>query len=422
MLVATWLPGSLRALIAAILSIFVSSINLGGAVQLKMINLVDVSARTWWTAILSYPYSAAMLGAWLWLVERLPNALSWHRNSITLAVVAVIGVSLDFGFSVKIRNPHLGPNAELSLRNAPKTVLFAAFALVFVHLWSGNTISSVSGWLWGSAALGATVLTSFLLRLPARRMTSLSEADSIRTREQRDARANLIKQAVVDDGSPEPFNLYLRSFAITDRFLVQSPYAVEWNRIQWHPHLDFETVLYRATANRHPTIALGPPSEGLGIPRIEEQSDDHWRDLFARLASAAEHIIMIPSASRWVQWEMNWLRANHRLNRTIFVMPEFPHVPSKGIVEAPSFQGFPEELSDPKKARWLDPREEWAKARSASKAQGFSLPAYSDAGALFTLGPRGTTARTLGPLNLIDSARRVRRLRRLLEKMTEEPD
>jgi len=86
--------------------------------------------------------------------------------------------------------------------------------------------------------------------------------------------------------------------------------------------VDLESLLSDAFSPDTPLIGLGEPGEAIGAGRVKS-SETEWREDVEAFASAAEIILVIPSAHEGTKWEINYLKERGLLAKCIFVMPPF---------------------------------------------------------------------------------------------------
>ncbi|CAM5232674.1 hypothetical protein GCM10010329_62870 [Streptomyces spiroverticillatus] len=423
---SVWLPGWARVLVLvlslAVLPPAVALLKIVGAAGLGL----RISRCTWLTVVLWLPYATGLALAWHDVAGRFDVTFHWNAWSVCAACFVTGGIYFPFGFRLRGVNPYTGTVIWVRYHSFSLPLFF----LLYVFLWSGNTLLDPDGWLWGSAALGGSGVVAASSRVPNLVLRRLYPKDLARTHDWRRQRARAIKEGVAQGRPVEPFVLYLRSFTVTDHLPTRPAYRFQldpspddmllpWDdpvpkTTHWNPHLDFETVLYAALADTLPPIALGPSITGPGVARIEEQPDDKWRVLFAQLAAAARYVVMIPGATKWVQWEMAWLRDHGCLGRTVFVMPEYVEVPAVLPGRAARAQG--------PRPRATDSRAEWRRTRARCRKNGLFLPEYEPHGMLFLLDDTGRPVKRSGPLGLANGADPVRMLEDGLRELVGHPD
>jgi hypothetical protein len=84
--------------------------------------------------------------------------------------------------------------------------------------------------------------------------------------------------------------------------------------------IDIETLLSDAFPPESPLVGLGEPGEAIGVGRITTP-DAEWQRDVQKLAHAAQSILVIPSNHAGTQWELNYLKEQNLLSKSIFVMP-----------------------------------------------------------------------------------------------------
>jgi hypothetical protein len=167
----------------------------------------------------------------------------------------------------------------------------------------------------------------------------------------------------VRQGKRPRFHLYLRPFNITNRARVtnskRSPDLFDLTHYEQTGSTDFESILEDASSL--PLIALGRPGEALGAGRIST-TDESWWEIFLLLAEAAEKLFVVPSDKSGTMREIEWIKANGNLKKSIFVCP-----PSGGRIQS-----------------------DWDRAASQL---GIQLAVYSSGGKLFMVDDSGQLIR-----------------------------
>ena len=125
--------------------------------------------------------------------------------------------------------------------------------------------------------------------------------------------------------------LFLRSFSDDDIHVPRSlillgPMPLECPAIDprfWGRLVRFEEVLAKALWEMGPVVAIGAPSEE--IPQLggirSYYADTSWQSNVTELMRRARLVLVIPSGSRSVQWEIGTLRQLGLLAKTIFLLP-----------------------------------------------------------------------------------------------------
>jgi hypothetical protein len=296
-----------------------------------------------------------------------------------------------------------------------------------------NSIRGVRTSIWSLSASTATVLCYIwiftlsthwyfrvaLLAFVAAPLAMIANAayrsDQRRSQEARDVAATELNDNLDRlDSETSPFTLYLRPFSTTDRLEAQyqgSPYQFEVPT-----HLDLESLLTRAMRKKCPLVALGREGdihEGAG--RITVPTED-WQEAITRLASHAAILVIVPSARQGTLWELKHLADNGLLSRTLFVMPEQPRTTPSGVLRTiESDRLFEAGIRTYNEAdHTFDIVEEWAKATEACNEIPLHLPAYSPAGALFTLDQTSRNVIRIAPLALSILTRKITYLRAVI--------
>jgi hypothetical protein len=106
--------------------------------------------------------------------------------------------------------------------------------------------------------------------------------------------------------------------------------------------------------------------------------EEEWKPPFEALARAASCIFVIPSHTTGTTWEIKWLRDNAYLTKCVFIMP--PKIKTRERIEW-------------RKRRLVrvtvDMKSLWKNAASVLADSEIHLPAYAEAGLLFTLNDSG---------------------------------
>lgn len=373
------------------------------------------SRRTLIVLALSYPWTVVLVLAWQLFIERQAMEFDWSRSTVFAATIASASIYFTFGVTARAVDVDRGPLAAVDVHVVPVARATIVFTLVFIFLSSGNTLSSASGWMQGSAILGVAAATGAMGLASQFAFDYLQMRDTRRTTAWRNREADRITADVCANRPTQPFALYLRSFEVTDRLLVGQPYsfvmdedpdalaALVWDapvpsRTHWNPHIDFELILYAAWGDALPTIKLGPPITGPGVGGIQEQANDEWKDLFIQLVEAATWVILVPGSTPGVQWELAWLQDHNHFDRTVHVM--LPHIDVPAVLPGRPANRL---LPASERARSVDLRTEWAKARKASQGRGLSLPAYDETGALLMFNSSGHVLKRSGPLGFLSA-------------------
>lgn len=210
----------------------------------------------------------------------------------------------------------------------------------------------------------------------------------------RDRKATEILVATLN-GKVNRFFLYVRPFFLTRRMTIENPvYHSRQRKLlrllsyrDYQPNrIDLETQIETSLRDEGLLIALGHPGENIGAGRIAA-SDLEWQTWFKSLAPNAELILVVPSHTDGTKWEIEWLKENNHLQKTIFLMPP--------------------KLS----ASQVDVAVFWNQTGSILGQEGFQLPAYLESGLLFKLDSKGTISRQVTLGNLRDLRTAVRQIR-----------
>jgi hypothetical protein len=175
-------------------------------------------------------------------------------------------------------------------------------------------------------------------------------------------------------GKDHSFGLYLRPFFSTGKIRVNllRDASMDW---------DFETLFAYSLKGYLPIIALGQPGEHLGAGRIETQDDD-WQALASDLIERADCIYIIPSNRPGTLWEMKYLKENHLLDKTIFIMPPEARIAgNEGLFSS-----------------------HWDVTKVSASEFGICLPKYDSQGMLFALTDDGTSVTVKAPIQVLFAA------------------
>lgn len=120
------------------------------------------------------------------------------------------------------------------------------------------------------------------------------------------------------------FALFLRPFSTTRKLSVRNPYkslGFLWPGAPAESdNIDIETLLSDAFHSENPLIGLGKPGEAVGVGRIAIEGSE-WQRAIQTLAQAAQSIFVIPSDHDGTRWELDYLREQNLLSKSVFVMP-----------------------------------------------------------------------------------------------------
>ena len=185
----------------------------------------------------------------------------------------------------------------------------------------------------------------------------VSKLNLKRHQKYRDQRAEQILHEIRSSKNSPAFSLYLRSFITTGKLLemLEKKTILPFN----YDDTDLEIFIASAVEPFAPLVALGKKGEQVGAGRIESSESD-WQRLLKLLAEKAKLIFIIPYDSGGTKWEIDFIKKNKLIKKTIFVMPP---------------QGI-------KSLNWS---EQWRKVASSVKISGFQLPSYNTNGMLFSM-------------------------------------
>jgi hypothetical protein len=294
-----------------------------------------------------------------------------------------------------------------------------------MSVWSVITFLVASccySWIFTSGA--HWYFKMLLLVVPGAPLASIANAaygaDGRRAQATRDLAAteleNHLANGEVDIGR---YALYLRPFATTDRLEAQSLGTPVDTPGEIPVHVDLESLLTRAVRKECPLVALGREGEmheGAGRITVPDES---WQTSITRLASHAAILLIVPSAHSGTLWELKQLEDRKLLSKTLMLMPEQPRTTPSGVWRATEDDG-PFEVgikSYNPSDHTYDISDEWARAVEASQNMSLHLPAYSPAGALFTIDPASRCVNRIVPLALSVLTRKIRYLRAVLSHL-----
>jgi hypothetical protein len=206
------------------------------------------------------------------------------------------------------------------------------------------------------------------------------------------------------------FSLYLRPFVSTNELPVQFDHGR--NTIVAE-RIDLESILRRSLSGTGRFVAVGRSGDDvLGADRIETAVD--WRTRVASLSSRAERIFILPSHHEGTLWEIAWLVRNRRVADCIWIMPECVFRPGRKVVV--TVFGINWFYSEGNQTAVDKARQEWCLTTAAVTACGVHLPAYREEGLLFKVDETGQVIAS-EPLDLCGTLRRVRKVRRIIERL-----
>jgi hypothetical protein len=201
----------------------------------------------------------------------------------------------------------------------------------------------------------------------------------------RDRQGAKVLNAVLSQDPPR-YYLYLRPFFLTRRMNLSNPkHGTLPMQVSYYSETkttDLETMLERAVHQSGFLVALGQPGEMIGAGRIAVAKEE-WKGRFESLARAAACIFVIPSHTTGTKWEVEWLRENAFLAKCVFIMP--PRIKEKIVWRKRKLVKIT-----------VDMKTLWNKAASVLAESGLFLPAYSEAGLVFTLSDAGVVRTSAG--------------------------
>jgi len=226
---------------------------------------------------------------------------------------------------------------------------------------------------WGNTLHNAPWLDYMLTMLPAFALTGMASYLFKRKRKAlqraRDARARRILK-MIKDSHDATFCLYLRPHWITNKLRVgtenplteeQAIFASSFGGPS--ADMDFEGILMESLERCCDFLGLGWPGETIGVGRVLTE-EAQWKPRIKELMQRAEVILFVPSHSKGTLWELNHIRTQKYLDKTIFILPpEMPKWEWKTVCERLAEDDFGWNLVQSEAAskaksvwlRWLEP-------------------------------------------------------------------
>lgn len=235
--------------------------------------------------------------------------------------------------------------------------LFAPLALAALYLYCAYWI------LFESTSLVQLLVAYALAQSLSRPLHAiLNRIEIAWLQRRRDNRANQVLEANLK----APFALYLRPFVVTDRLGFYG-ISSKWGGA------DLEAIIAQSCRSWGELLALGRPGEAVGAGRIAIP-ENAWKEKFYTLSERAKAIILIPSARQGTFFEMEWLKNNRHLAKTMFLMPPKTRLRGSEMLQL----AFTTNYSRAEK----DYSKDWESMRTRAEAIGLRFPPYSQAGAL----------------------------------------
>ena len=119
-------------------------------------------------------------------------------------------------------------------------------------------------------------------------------------------------------------------------------------------------------------------------------------------------------------WELEWLKQNGLLAKTLLVMPETPHEAPSGVIRT---TGTDDRIFDAGMRRFdaaehtLDLAKEWPELQRVAETFHLQLPSLAVVGAMFTMDPTTGTVKEIVPLGLSTIVRRSTYLRNTVARL-----
>lgn len=183
--------------------------------------------------------------------------------------------------------------------------------------------------------------------------------------------ATEILDQIRDSQPVNAFFLYLRPFSSTNAYRLANDHLnlFSWELWERDGFDDLERVLSRTLRPTAEFIALGNPGEHRGAGKVLT-TEDEWRQAVSMLMRAARLIIVIPSHQAGTLWELNELKRQGHLSKSIFIAPP---------LDSAFFIPCAEE----------NVLQNWEKTQTACKEIGLALPKSAPDGVIFKLNPSG---------------------------------
>lgn len=195
----------------------------------------------------------------------------------------------------------------------------------------------------------------FLLSLRLRHRVLVARQD------RNDSAAQAVLNNVLSNKPAGPkFFVYLRSFETTGK--LRPPFFFSVAVLQRLQTNELESFLALGLEKEGLLLGLGRPGENVGAARIKV-ADSDWQADIQQLISYAGGILLIPSAHEGTRWEIQHLKEQNLLSKTVFIMP-------------PANRQFDWPLR-------------WKQASESLRGLSIVLPEYQPRGLLFTIDSAG---------------------------------
>ena len=185
----------------------------------------------------------------------------------------------------------------------------------------------------------------------------------------KDKSSEIIYENVINEKRlPKNYILYLRPFAVTEKFYrpgnLENTEKDIWDPIRYDPLPDEtpfhpERLLSGVSSPYFEVVGLGKKGQhwSFGTVMVDESG---WQDVVKKLARCASVIFVIPSSHEGTYWEMEFIATDKLLHKTIFFMPPLS---KKGSTTEEEF---------------------WNNALIAASRLNLNLPKYDFSGCLIT--------------------------------------
>lgn len=189
----------------------------------------------------------------------------------------------------------------------PRFFGFVTVAFAIAATKSGSEMIGVD-WSWGWALVCAV---GFLI---TGSLASASAKDQVRKRQEAENKRAL--------DSSLRFALLLRPFSADGRLFANNPNKIDLILLPGSHYEQKSIALERLLAQAmKPNIQLRVIGGSPTGPGAIVTSDDSWRDKFHSLAKEAVGIIVIPLPGREILWELDELRKERYLGKTLLLIP-----------------------------------------------------------------------------------------------------
>ena len=258
-----------------------------------------------------------------------------------------------------------------------------------VQLIRGASLSSLIGW---AVAIILIWLLSRSVRGWLRSRYRKQVQERQRARNERARRAYLA--VLTDQPLVRPLILYLRPFNSGSEYRLWLGSLGTFGGSSALPDTGgLEVGLSKITAAFGDFVALGDDIETIGSGRVVT-GDDNWRSTVRKLAEAATCIIMFPSPTAGVTWEMELLRDSGLIAKTVFLMPPLVVTELSGtaarLIDRLGGEDFDDAVSESAPEGSIrtgneHAQSDWEEAREHYRTYNIELPEFEEYGQAFLL-------------------------------------